>query len=132
MPQPSFPLFKPALDEPPDDLVFSVEELVDREVRRAALVGPDSDAVERIRISIDLNTHAIDALQALATALGSSRRATAAKLLNIAIWDAVNQLARRGAESNPDAEPEYQAVLDVFQSAYDELRAKRRAQEQDE
>lgn len=123
MPQPSFPLFQPALHDPPEDMVFSVSDVLDREVRRAALEGPDPEAIERQRISLDLDSRTLDAVQALAHATGSTRRAMATKLIDAAVWQAVNELCRNAQGTN--AEPEYAAVLDVFQDAYNELRARR-------
>lgn len=122
MDQPSFPLFKPAIERPGDDAVFSVSDVLHREVMRAALDGPDADAVRRQRISLDVDHNTLDALHALGVALGSTRRAMATKLLEGAVWEAVNGLARAAAD---DRAHEYAAVLDVFQTAWDQRRSLR-------
>lgn len=119
----TFPLFRPVLNEPPEELPPSVSDLLDREVRRAALVGSDPDAVERAALTVDLPTVALDALQALANATGSSRRAMAGKLLNTAIWQAVNELSHHAHGSQ--SLPEYEAVYAEFNDAFNELRASR-------
>lgn len=122
MDQPSFPLFKPAIERPADDAVFSVSDVLHREVMRAALDGPDDSAAERQRISLDVGLHTLDALHALGVALGSTRRAMATKLLEGAVSEAVNGLARMASDRNG---VEYAAVLDVFQGAWDKRRADR-------
>ena len=119
----NFPLFKPAIEDPPEELPPSISDLLDREVHRAALVGSDPDAVARAPMTVDLPTVALDALQALANATGSSRRAMGGKLLNTAIWEAVNELARHAQGSQ--SLPEYEAVFYVFTEAFNELRAAR-------
>lgn len=119
----NFPLFKPAIEEPPEELPPSVSDLLDREVRRAALVGSDPDADARGAMTVDLPTTALDALQALATATGSSRRAMGGKLLNAAIWEAVNELAHHAQGSR--SLPEYEAVFSEFTDEFNELRAAR-------
>ena len=119
----NFPLFKPAIEDPPDELPPSVSDLLDREVRRAALVGSDPDAEARASMTVDLPTVALDALQALANATGSSRRAMGGKLLNAAIWQAVNDLARHAQGSQ--SLPEYEAVFYEFTAAFNDLRAGR-------
>lgn len=123
MAQPSFPLFRPALEEPPEDLVFSVSDVLEREVRRAALEGPDPAANRRVRLTLDIDVSTIDAVQALAHATGTTRRAMATRLLDGAVWEAVNELCRRA--QGKDSEPEYEAVLDVFTDAHNELRRRR-------
>lgn len=116
--QPSFPLFKPAIERLPDELTTSVSEVLHREVMRASLEGTDPTAVEHQRISLDIDVHTLDALHALGVALGSSRRAMAKKLLESAVWEAINDLSRMAN----DDRPEYAVVLDIFQSAYNEKR----------
>jgi hypothetical protein len=123
MGQTSFPLFRPAVEEPPEDLVFSVSQALYHEVKRAALIGPDPAAIERVRLTLDVSVHTIDALQALATATGSSRRAMATKLLDAAVWEAVNDLSQNA--QGAQAIPEYEAVLFEFEEAYNSLRAQR-------
>lgn len=123
MTQPSFPLFKPAIERLPEDLTFSVSDVLHREVMRAALDGPDPDAVHRQRISMDLPVHTLDALHALGAALGSTRRAIATKLLDGAVWEAVNEISRMAQ----DDRVEYQAVAEVFDTEYRERRASRGA-----
>lgn len=119
MPPPSFPLFKPAIDEEPEDLIAGVSDLLDLEVRRAALKGIDPDAVTRTPLTTDINDHTLAALGALARAMGSSRRAMGSKLLTAAVWQAVNELHHHGAD---DRMPEYSAVLHEWTDAYNELK----------
>lgn len=120
----NFPLFKPAIEEPPEDLPPSVSDLLDREVRRAALVGSAPDAEGRASMTLDLPLVTLDALQALARATGSSRRAMGGKLLDAAIWQAVNELARhaQGAQSLP----EYEAVFSEWTDEFNALREARK------
>lgn len=116
----TFPLFKPAMEDPPEDLPASVADVFDREVRRAALMGSDPEADVRLALTVDLPSTTLDALQALANATGSSRRAMGSKLLTAAIWEAVNELHRHAQEL-----PEYEAVLSEFSEAFNEARAAR-------
>jgi hypothetical protein len=123
--QKSFPLFTPARQDIPDEATFSVSGMLDREVRRAALDGPDPDAIQRQRITLDVDVRTLDALQALALATGSSRRSMAHKLLEAATWEAVNDLCSRGQGS--DSDPLFAAVYDEFSAALDALRKERDA-----
>lgn len=109
MAQPSFPLFQPARDNDNDQVFMGVFDIVRHEVTRAALDGIDPDAVTRVRFTIDLPSGIEQHLQALSHALGSSRRAMAAKLLTGAVLDAVNMLNQESRE-----EPESAAVYDVY------------------
>ena len=118
----TFPLFRPAIEEPPEDLNYGVSDLIDREVRRAALMGPDPDAVTKTQMTLDIPDIAIDALQALATAIGSSRRAMAGKLLEAAVWQAVNELHHHANDM-----PEYEAVRDLFTDAFNAAKQARAA-----
>lgn len=108
----------------PDDPPGSVSDLLDREVRRAALVGSDPDVDERQTLTVDMPLTALDALQALAKGTGSSRRAMGSKLLTAAIWQAVAELHRLG--SGEDALGEYEAVLAHWVDAYNDARASRK------
>lgn len=120
MSQPSFPLFKPIHDNDLDHIVMGVYDVVRNEVRRAALVGSDPDAATHVRFSIDISPNIEQHLQALALALGSSRRAMGAKLLTGAVLDAINTL--RHEASTDDADPESAAVFDVYCDALDKLK----------
>lgn len=120
MAQPSFPLFKPVLDSDQDHIVLGVYDVIRNEVRRAALVGADPDAATHVRFSVDVSPHIEQHLQALAHALGSSRRAMGAKLLTGAVLDAINTL--RHEASMDDADPESAAVFDVYCDALDKLK----------
>lgn len=117
MTQPSFPLFKPAPEPRREDMVLGVFDVVRREVLRASLDGPDPDAVERVRFSLDLDAGVEQHLQALATAMGSSRRSMAAKLLTGAIFETMNTLHRAG-----ENQPEMQAVWEEYCDALEALR----------
>jgi hypothetical protein len=117
MRQPSFPLFKPTSDEPEDGAIFGVFDVIRNEVQRAALVGSDPEAIERIRFSLDLSAPMEQHLQALASAMGSSRRSLAAKLLTGAILDAVNTLQR-----SDDRDVEMAAVWSEYRDALDAIR----------
>lgn len=117
MSQPSFPLFQPARENDLDAPLMGVFDIVRHEVMRAALEGSDPDAVTRVRFTLDLTDHIEQHLQALAHALGSSRRAMAAKLLTGAVLDAVNMLSQ---ESHQD--PESAAVFDVYCDALNKLK----------
>lgn len=118
MPVPTFSLFKPAIEDPPEDLIRGVSDLLDLEVRRAALKGADPDAITRNPLTVDMDEHTVAALGALARATGSSRRAMGSKILNAAVWEAVNELHRLG---NHEELPEYEAVLAEWTDAYNEL-----------
>lgn len=120
----SFPLFRPVAEDIPDDPPGSISDLLDREVRRAALVGSDPDADERLTLTVDLPATAVDALQALATATGSSRRAMGSKLLTAAVWQAVQELHHFGQGER--AVGEYEAVLEHWVEAYNDARAARK------
>lgn len=109
MSQPSFPLFQPAREDPDEPVFMGLYDVIRHEVTRAALEGSDPDAITRVRFTIDLTDHIEQHLQALAYALGSSRRAMAAKLLTGAVLDTVNTLSQ---ESRTD--PESAAVFDVY------------------
>lgn len=121
MSQPSFPLFQPANDHDRDHIVLGVDDVNRNEIRRAALTGSDPDAITRVRFSVDLPPHIEQHLQALAHALGSSRRAMGAKLLTGAVLDAINTL--RHEATNPHADPEAAAVFDVYCHALDNIEA---------
>ena len=120
--QPSFPLFKPAVEKLPEELTRSVSDVLHSEVMRAAMEGPDTESVERQRISLDLDVHTLDALHALGVSLGSTRRAMATKLLVGAVWEAVNDLSRMAHSDGHQDHPEYQAVAELFEAAYLERR----------
>ena len=121
MSQPSFPLFKPVADRDRELIVMGVDDVLRNEIRRAALTGSDPDAVTRVRFSVDLTPHIEQHLQALAHALGSSRRAMGAKLLTGAVLDAINTL--RHEATDPNADPEAAAVFDVYCDALDNIEA---------
>lgn len=120
--QPSFPLFKPARRHPDDEMFFSLADVVHREVMRASLDGPDPDAIEKTRFTLDLPTGIEEHLQALATAMGSSRRAMAAKLLTGAILETLTLL-----QQADESEVETKAVWLTYCEALDELRKARAA-----
>jgi len=117
----NFPLFQPAIEHPPEVSSPTVSDLVDREVRRAALIGPDPYRDVRKTITSDLPQEAITALQALANATGTSRRALGSRLLKAAIWQAVDELARHG--KGTQSLPEYEAVFELFTEAFNDLSA---------
>jgi hypothetical protein len=114
--QPSLPLFTRTDDEPPTDLVFGVFDVLRAEVQRACYEGADPEIEPHTRFSIDLPTGMEHHLRALATALGTSRRALAARLLSGAILDSLNSL-QQGADSH-----EFAAVLEEYQTALAALR----------
>ena len=117
MRQPSFPLFKPSIEPDDEGAIFGVFDVIRNEVQRAALVGSDSEAIERIRFSLDLSSPMEQHLQALASAMGSSRRSLAAKLLTGAILDAVNTLQR-----SDDRDVEMAAVWAEYREALETIR----------
>lgn len=121
MSQPSFPLFQPTNDNDRDLIVMGVNDVIRNEIRRAALTGADPDAITRVRFSVDLPPRIEQHLQALAYALGSSRRAMGAKLLTGAVLDAINTLRYEATADNAD--PEAAAVFDVYCDALENIEA---------
>lgn len=122
MKQPEFPLFDQLYREPPDERegVTDVFSTIVQEAYRAAYVGRDMSDVEQVRFSVDIPDWLDEHLRALAIALGSSRRALAAKLLTGAVLEAVNHLGREG--SGPNAELHFMAVNDTYVDALKDLR----------
>jgi hypothetical protein len=118
--QPEFPLFEPRERDDERDVVTDVFSTIVHEVNRAAYVGRDTSEVERVRFSVDVPDWLDLHVRALAIALGTSRRALAAKLLNGAILEAINVLQREG--SGPNAEVHFIAVLDTYNDAMKDLR----------
>ena len=121
MAQHNFPLFQPAIEHPPDVSSLTVSAVMDREVQRAALIGPDPYRDPRKTITSDLPQEAMNALQALANATGTSRRALGSRLLKAAIWQSVDELSRRGQGDRSC--PEYVAVFDLWLEAFNDLSA---------
>ncbi len=116
MAQPSFPLFKPARDDWPEDPEFGVFDVLRNEARRAAFEG--SGEGDNVRFSLDIPDWCERHLQAMATALGMSRRALGAKLLKGAILEAMNTLSREGQRKDPD--PEFYAVWSEYEAALEQ------------
>lgn len=119
--QPEFPLLF-SRDDPHADFIHDVFSTVLKEAQRAAFVGRDDEAVERVRFSIDLPVGMNEHLQALAIALGSSRRAMATKLLTGAILEAVNAIEREGSRTDP--EMHWAVVRDEYQDALKQQQGK--------
>lgn len=119
MKQPEFPLFEPRdrLDE--ERVVTDVFSTIVQEVERAAYVGRDEAAQEKVRFSVDVGEWLDRHLRALAIALGTSRRALAAKLLSGAILEAINTLEKEGQGDN--AHVHFVAVRDTYLEALKEL-----------
>ena len=99
---------------------MGLARLLDHEVKRAAFSGRDPDAIERVRFTVDLPADSDMELRALASALCSSRRALASKLLSAAVEQWVQDIQH---EAREHPETEFSAVLELFGEELARLRA---------
>ena len=115
MVQRSFPLVEGLEPDAPDELVFGVFDVLRNEARRAAFEGPDSEADEPVKFTVQLSPTMDQHVRSLAIAFGTSRRSLSSKLLTGAILESITALSR---EASSDIQHTDDLAFDAVWSEY--------------